>query len=374
MSFIKKVLVLKQVEDGFSVGGKPVSGICRVEKEDGVTELHLTVVNCAPTDGEFYLFIIDSNRSVHTFSLGKRITAINKPFCSPINPENGFAVGLCALKNDIPLTVAFAVDELFNCSLNQFKKTVADRCIELRRIKMRKSDKREEPPVYEPDVEFPAPSPIKPVYPPSKDPDPTITPDEEFPSPKNCGVCAYDDEAVATENYYQNDFSISQRLKAFEELDYERIRLENDSPFNTGANKTEQITKNDCGLPHETDLDSCRTAENKPSYYQTVRKELTAIFEKFPCENALEKIFCDSKFVKINYSQSNFYVVGVIKTDGKEKYICYGVPGKYSPEPPPELKGYCTFIPLSIFNLNGDGYWMMFQDAENGRCLSLNTA
>jgi hypothetical protein len=59
-------------------------------------------------------------------------------------------------------------------------------------------------------------------------------------------------------------------------------------------------------------------------------------------------------------------VVGLVLESGKEKYICYGVPCTYSKNPPKELKGFCSFIPLSIFDLTGKGYWMMFQDAITG--------
>ena len=97
---------------------------------------------------------------------------------------------------------------------------------------------------------------------------------------------------------------------------------------------------------------------------------MTSILNKFPPEEGLNKLFPDGKFVKINYSVDKFYVVGLIKENGKEKYVCYGVPAVYSPTPPKELAGYCSFIPLSIFDLNGDGYWMMFQDALTGKCIN----
>lgn len=61
--------------------------------------------------------------------------------------------------------------------------------------------------------------------------------------------------------------------------------------------------------------------------------------------------------------------MGLTEEKGRPKYICYGVPAKYSPYPPKELAGYCTFIPLSIFEMKGDGFWMLFQDAKTGECV-----
>ena len=77
----------------------------------------------------------------------------------------------------------------------------------------------------------------------------------------------------------------------------------------------------------------------------------------------------DFSTVFYSVAENKFYVVGLVKENGVEKYICYGVPAKYSPEPPKELKGYASFIPLSVFDLQGDGYWMMFQDAQDGKCV-----
>ena len=81
-------------------------------------------------------------------------------------------------------------------------------------------------------------------------------------------------------------------------------------------------------------------------------------------------MFPDSVFVKVPYSKEKFYVVGLVKELGVEKYICYGVPSTYSAEPPKALKGYASFIPLSLFNLHGDGFWIMFQDAISGKCIT----
>ena len=89
----------------------------------------------------------------------------------------------------------------------------------------------------------------------------------------------------------------------------------------------------------------------------------------FPEEPALSKIIPESRWAKINYSSDKFYVVGVINENEKEKYICYGVPAKYSAKPPKELKGFCSFVPLSYFDMKGDGYWMMFQSAITGECV-----
>ena len=108
------------------------------------------------------------------------------------------------------------------------------------------------------------------------------------------------------------------------------------------------------------------------SYYQKAKRELEEVFSRFPIEEDLVKIFPESKWCKVYYECEKYYVVGVIKENDEEKYICYGVPATYSPTPPKELKGYCSFIPLSVFALKGEGYWMIFQDAITGECIKQN--
>ena len=364
MAFTKKVLVLKQIESGFSSIGKTLGGICRVEIENGVAELHLTVVNSLPTDGEYRLIIIDANKSIYSFSLGKVAGTFYKAFARPPEIKKGYAVGLIVVKNDLPLTVAFALDDAFNFSLNQFKKSVADLCIEERKIRLKHQSEKDDDkesntqPITEP-------TPIKPVYPPTKEPNPTVTPPKEFPSPKSL----YDDEAVATENYFDFETDLFEKLQAVKELYFGSLRLEDDSPFVQGKNQARKSQKVDCCAAHETN-DDCR-AQPKTiiPYYQSVERELNSVFERFPKDSDLEKIFIDGKFVRVNYSIDKFYVVGLIKEEGVEKYICYGVPGEYSPTPPDALKDCSTFIPISIFDITGNGFWMIFQDAITGKCI-----
>ena len=123
------------------------------------------------------------------------------------------------------------------------------------------------------------------------------------------------------------------------------------------------------GNEDEEKLIQSQTYNDEHPYYQSAKDELDNLFRKFPTENSLSSVLPNSKFCRINYSADKYYVVGVVKEKNKEKYICYGVPSNYAEEPPKELKDYCCFLPKSIFNLKGDGFWMMFQDAVTGNCV-----
>ncbi len=343
MSFYKKVVVLKELEKGFSLSNKKISGIARVEIESGVCELHLSLINVSSANnGEFMLFFVDADKTIFCFPLGIRPFAHALIFNDIPHVEKGFSIGLCFVKDDLPVTIAFSATEDSPVSLTDFKKLVADKCLELRRKKERER------------MEKSSPAPCE----------------EQPPIPKDLSTTPYDDEAVATENFYALSEQINDRLQLFKETEDARLRNENamsNERCQEKAQESEHTT--DC-VQDETNASFCKE-NNGRVYYDTVRAELDGVFEKFPPDEKLNAFFAESKWARVRYAENKYYVVGLVKENGVEKYICYGVPAKYSPEPPKELLGYASFIPLSVFDLQGDGYWMMFQDAVNGKCIKL---
>ena len=331
MTFIKKVLVLKRTDCSAS---SSLSGIARLEEENGITEFHLSLVNLTASGGEYFSLIIDGSGKKYFFPLGVRPLSFFKTIEPCPNIASGFCVGIYSVKNDIPVTLAFARSDDKSPTLSEFKKTVADKCLEERKFTSKK-------PLIEP----------------------TITPTQSFMESND-----YNDEAVATENYYEFDESINDKLKTIKETLDGNLRFENELPIDRCKEKATQELKQAYCSKNETDASQRKKCEQNGDY-QRVKRELDGVFKKFPAYTDLNKIFSDSTWAKINYSDEKYYVVGLIKEDGAEKYVCYGVPAPYSPTPPKALEGFCSFIPRSIFNLKGDGYWMMFQDAQSGKCI-----
>ncbi len=274
MEYLKKVLILKEILSGYSYNGKSVGGIARFEQEDGVTDFSVSLINLKKTDGKYYVYILSNSSNLTQFELESK--PVSSTFnLSDFDIKKGFAVAITEIYQEIPTLIAFAKTENCNLSINDFKSAVINKF-----IKERESLN-----------------------------------------------AIYDDEVVATENYFEN------------EMDYnDYIDLEND------------------------DI-------KKEPYVLKIKQELDDVFSKFEKEETLERIIPNSKWVKINYSKNKYYVVGLMYENGNEKYICYGVPAPYSTTPPLELKGYCSFVPISVFNLKGDGYWIMFQDANSGTCV-----
>jgi len=375
MAYEKKVLVLKGTDIESAIPGKPLLGIARIETENGVSELHLSLINLPKeVTGEYFALVIDGKKKSYYFELGVRPSAFAKVFPDLIDANKGLAVGIYAVNSGIPLTIMFARSDGFNFSLSDFKKLVAEKCISARR-KDQKKEQAPEPAPFPNENPFDPiapnePSPIKPPYPPAPNPDPNVTPPDEFNRLR--GQSGYDDEAVATVNYYELDEDIKSKLDTLKELRNGNSPFENELPFSSGEKETFK-TYDSAHRTQDEEGARERKTDERSDYFSTVKEELICLFDKYPPEDTLMKTFHDSKWAKIHYSKDKYYVVGLIKEDGKEKYICYGVPAVYSPKPPQELKGFCSFIPLSIFNMKGDGYWMMFQDAISGECIHIET-
>ena len=314
----KKVLIIKQLSEGFGQNGKSVSGICRAEIEGGVFTLSLSFINlCLVSSGEYFAYLLFPDKTLFPIELGNRPISITKTFDHNFNKE--FCVGLFFVKDDLPVLVGFSsTSPTLDASL--LKKSVIDKLLNVR---------------------------------------------------KNKKSGGYDDEAVATENYYLLD-GFDEKTALLGGIDNEHVWAKTNVSNQSSEEKTQEKPNDTSIYQNETDQNKGAKYSKTNPYYLSAKQELEGIFLKFPSEESLSKMVENSRWAKINYTHDKYYVVGVVKENDKEKYICYGVPAPYSIEPPKELKGYCSFVPLSIFDLKGKGYWMMFQDANTGECVKLN--
>lgn len=171
----------------------------------------------------------------------------------------------------------------------------------------------------------------------------------------------YDDEVVAAENYYAYESESGMKRSGGNENATDAY--ENGGVQSGGFKKKEA---------DEYDLSAFVDEENggeKGTYYERIKPQIERLFEEFNEEKSLSEVVPDSRWVKIKYDGDDYYVVGVIYDKNRPLYICYGVEGRYG-EKPEKIGDYCSFIPSSIFNLKGDGYWVMYQSAISGKCLS----
>ena len=363
MEYIKKVLMLRRT-DVLDSNLRPLSVLARIEVESGIAEFYISVINL-PTnlksDG-YYAIVVDSEKREFEFELGCRPTSFSKTFYQTPNVADGVAIGLYSISEQIPITLAFA-NQGNGVSLAELKKMVADKCY-LRLKKTLKDDKK----TYKNQTECDL--------------------DVQNNTEKEVFV-QYNDEAVATENYYEIDSEIKQKIRSIKESDCENLFFENEFANNSNQKTPKEERTFFNGTENEKNACSCKEIKSLESvvldesfsedkhclgdnYYLSVKDELEQIFFSYEREENLEKIFKGSKWAKIYYSKDKFYVVGLVFEQEKEKYICYGVPSKYKKVPPKELEGYSSFIPLSVFDMFGDGFFIMFQDAKTGKCVHFN--
>ena len=322
MDFYKKVLILKQSKLGFSSGEKEVSGVVRLEYEDGTSTLSLSLINFMFLErGEYYCALQLENNPLEIFSIDKKPTSSIKSFSSH-KPYCSFSVGIFAVLGDEieynPELVAFVREG------NGANEEILSQAF---RIKLTEELLRE--------------------------------------NAKGC----YDDEAVATENYYTLEEDITKKVDLINGWKDECNRDEiADEYIQCKKEEEEGESQCDC-VSNEANLKKSKIYSGDNPYYISAKNELEELFNKFPKDESLQSILPNGRFCKIHYAKDKYYTVGTVTEGGKVRYICYGVPASYSPKPPKELKDYCSFVPLSLFNLQGEGFWMMFQDAITGECV-----
>lgn len=164
----------------------------------------------------------------------------------------------------------------------------------------------------------------------------TIEPTDIFPS-----FGRYADNAVATENYYEQ--------KAEGIYATQPIADEKDEPY--GKDENEEKLRG-----------------RKATFYESHEKEIERLIESNERVHALEKQLPDTRWVKVRFAQNRHYVVGVIGRT--PDYICYGLPGIYSSSIPSSLKTGAVFLPIDPLRPQADGYWLLYQDAETGKTVT----
>ena len=134
----------------------------------------------------------------------------------------------------------------------------------------------------------------------------------------------------------------------------------------------------------ETQKNNSDTADNTaPDYgFEALPDESTDFyeqnkehFERLLTDNAQLDELCDmipgSKWVKVEYTEGEekgHYIVGIIyDEEGAPMHICYGVPGQFALAPPENLAKYCQWLPASIKDPQGEGYWVLYQSAKTGQ-------
>lgn len=370
MNFVKKMCILRQVKQGFSGDGRTLSGLIKIEQYGKNLSVEVSVINFAPlSSGEYYCLLADPQGRTEMLPLrGKSLFNI----ISELDASEGFCGVICFVKNGI-VPIAYGING--RCSYDWrtlMQSTVPPKPRETAFTAAPAGDESTAP-FYD---EMPGPvSPDFPKRPERADPPrpahetpetPAETPPRPNPEPTGPAEPSapqgkYDDETVATENYYEREDSDDERFEHEKTRTYAHAESGNPQPAEKKReNAAADGDAEDVCHPFATDTDG---------YYLAVKGEIDALFDKYPADDSLKEIFPCSEWVRVRGEKGRpEYLVGVVYDDLKAKYICYALPAENKDEPPEEIRKVCTFVPSSVFS-DSEGFFVIFQSCSTGECI-----
>ncbi len=163
------------------------------------------------------------------------------------------------------------------------------------------------------------------------------------------GQYVYDDEQIATVNYYHSNGLLNQ----------------NEDVDDNNSTQTEKEKTRDLLILNET------IGYSNQNYYEKIKDKVNALISNNVKNDFLNAVYKGGVFVNVQYSKSNYYTFGVIYDDlflKTAKYICYSVLGSFN-KIPKGFENISKFIPLKNYLPYDDGYFIIFQDAITGKTL-----
>ena len=421
MDYVKKLCILKQVSSGFAAGTGQVSAILTAETFGGRLQLSLSPIGLAPLSaGRYRCLVADARGNSEVLDLPSPPAGAALRKVSPLSIAEGLFAALCYVRGRaVPVACGSCGGKSYDAAalcaaLDEDAADTGKMALREDTAGAGKASPNEGAGKASPG-EGAAPAPAKEAgaaraqtahareagaaqtrlrkeaaaaqTPPRKEAreaPPRTQADTALreATPEREADGRYDDELIAAENYY-----------AFADADLSSLRIR---PSAGRADAEEPPVKAEAGeggngpsFPPNTESGTGEGGEGEqaaerafsepkkppakqpPRYYAKVQGDLRALFEQYPPEEELAACIPYSRWAKIAFARGKHYAVGVISDEGRPQYICYGVPAERLSEPPKALRGFCSFMPLSVFDLHGKGYWMMFQDADTGECIQI---
>lgn len=295
MGYTKNIAVIRGLKSGFSADGGSLSGLVKAEKYGASLKVEVSLINFAPlTEGRYVAAISD----------GKKVCildGLSYDGISEVDTSAGFAALICFVNGTVS-PVASAICGNFQSAAMGIRE-------EIEKLERVKTD-------------------------------------------------AYNDEALAQENYYE-----------YEQTDKDRGTVREDTQKEKDGESVRKNEKDNVVRPKEPTAGGLASGD----FFGRMKDEIEKVLSSYPSERALEETVEDSRWVRINYGGDKFYVFGVIYGGGKPRYICYGVPSTDSRRPPESLSNLASYIPSSPENAEG-GYWVMYQDAATGASVKIHGA
>ena len=366
MNYVKKMCILRQIQQGFSADGKTLSGLIKMEQYGQNLAVEVSVINFAPlSQGEYYCLLSDGKGKTEMLALrGKSFFNL----LSDLDISHGFCGIICYVKEEI-IPIAYGINgngqydwkTILNATLppvfpqSEPKKgrNIGSEIAESMFLETNYTQKPAELPIADtknlqntpPRYEIKENLPIQP---------PAV--ENVLPEKEN----AYDDELMAQENYYTENKEDGQKLfqKADRDAYAQSTTQSKDKKARTHLSKNDDA--DDVRHSFETDTDG---------YYRAVKAEIDELLRTYPRDDTLNGAFSCSEWVRVKGDKhSPEYLVGIVYFNGKARYICYALATQDKDSPPKEIASVCAFVPTTPFDEN-KGFFVIFQSAATGECV-----
>lgn len=327
MEYIKKMCILRQIKQGFSGDGKSLSGVVKIEQYGKNLAVEVSIINFAPLSlGEYYCILSDGSSHAETLPLRAK-SLFN--ILTDMDFSSGFCAVICFVKDTIT-PIAYGVNGNGNYNWKNILNTAL-------------------PPTFSSNAPQNAPNEVQDENAKTQDFTPSATAEES----------EYDDETVASENYYKDS-------------EYEQNEFtENRENARATSASEEQVTQKGVDLAENEDATGVRHSftTDGDGYYLSVKSEMDDLLKKYPKDDTLKGAFCCSEWIRVKGDEDNpQYLVGLIYEENKPKYICYALFAEDKDNPPNEIRDVCTFVPVSPFS-DSQGFFVIFQSTATGECI-----
>jgi hypothetical protein len=323
MRYVKKTCILREIRSGFTLDGKPLTGMIKLEQYGSNLSAELAFTNLSPTtEGSYHCLLADSLRRYKVLSLdeGARFS-----FSSEMEVSAGFYAALCFVKEKAS---PIAVGSCGKLSYDLFA---------LVREAFSEPNEQEKEQL---NTDMPHTNPI-------------------FAPPLEAH---YNDELVADENYYEQESNHHEQSPI--------VQTEQNAPLE-GGNSHQGKEERHHPATNENHESVCHAFTTQTDgYYQSVKGELNALFERYPKDTSLCQAYSHSEWVRVKGEENSpKELVGLIYENGIVKYICYALPA--TEDTPQEIRERGYFVPISALTPE-KGFFVLYQSASTGESILKN--
>lgn len=372
MNYVKKMCILRQIQQGFSTDGKTLSGLIKIEQYGKNLAVEVSVINFAPlSQGEYYCLLSDGQGKTEMLGLrGKSFFNL----LSDLDISHGFCGIVCYVKDDV-VPIAYGINgngqydwrSILNATLppvfpqSERKKgrNIGTEIAESMFLEPNYTQKPAQLPIESPTNTQNTP----PRYETNEKTaisTPTVQAPTAVTNTPNTPPNAYDDELMAQENYYAENNERGQKLLQKTDCDAHTQSATQSQDKKTRTNAQKDDYADDVRHPFETDTDG---------YYRAVKAEIDELLRTYPRDDTLNGAFSCSEWVRVKGDKKTpEYLVGIVYFNGKARYICYALAAQDKNNPPKEIASVCSFVPTTPFD-EEKGFFVIFQSAATGECV-----